>query len=470
MDSIEHPNSQNRTRSKKGSYQKLLNDENDNAPDFLRTSSLPDMGSQDISKERYISKTYFEQEMDLLWPRVWQMVCRIEELDEVGKCLLYEVGKNSFIVTRTGPDTIKAFYNSCLHRGRQLVTQEGVNKQFRCPYHAFTWKLDGTFMGAPFMWDFPHLDKKKNCLPEAKIDTWGGFVFINWDDNPQPLQDFLGVLPHHFAGWPLEDCFKAVHVRKLIRANWKIVWEAFLEVYHVEATHPQVAPYTSSEESQFDVFGDNISRTITPQGLPTGTAFRKSLSESQLFEGLINTSGRMSEDDSSKVTLPDGISARDHMAELNRSAYSQATGLDLTSTSRSELMDCIFYSVFPNFSPWGGFTSNIIYRVLPHKNDPTMTTMDVMLLARTKKGAPKPPPAKITHLGADEPFANAKELGALGPLFDQDMENIPYIHKGLEASKKNGVTLANYHESRIRHFHQTLDKYMTTRPEEVNLQ
>ena len=98
---------------------------------------------------------------------------------------------DSLIVVRTAPDEVRAYINSCLHRGTMLRTQGGCVKQFRCPFHGFTWSLEGKLIQIPGEWDFPHVDKSKMSLPEAKVGLWGGFVFVNFDPQCQPPQHAL---------------------------------------------------------------------------------------------------------------------------------------------------------------------------------------------------------------------------------------------------------------------------------------
>ena len=89
-------------------------------------------------------------------------------------------------------------------------------------------------------------------LPEVRVGTWGGFVFINMDPDAEPLESFLGDLPEHFAKWPLEQRYKAVHVAKVFPTNWKVVQEAFMEAFHVVATHPQLLAGIGDANSQYD--------------------------------------------------------------------------------------------------------------------------------------------------------------------------------------------------------------------------
>ncbi len=128
----------------------------------------------------------------------------------------------------------------------------------------------------------------------------------------------------------------------------------------------------------------------------------------------------------------------------------------------SELMDSTLYLLFPNFAPWAGHGQVITYRHRPNGDDVDSCIMDIYLLARYPEGTEPPEDAPTFRLGIDEPFSDAAEvLGAgLANVFNQDGANLPQVQKGMKASRKGTVTLGNYQEVRIRHFHQTLEKYI----------
>ncbi len=128
----------------------------------------------------------------------------------------------------------------------------------------------------------------------------------------------------------------------------------------------------------------------------------------------------------------------------------------------SELMDSTLYLLFPNFAPWAGHGTVITYRHRPNGDDVDSSIMDIFLLTRYPEGTAPPDDAPTYRLGIDEPFSDAAEvMGAgLSNVFNQDGANLPQVQKGLKASKKGAVTLGNYQEVRIRHFNQTLDKYL----------
>ncbi|WP_101758047.1 SRPBCC family protein [Oceanicoccus sp. KOV_DT_Chl] len=445
-------------RSPGPSYQDLLDKEVNPVPDSLRENTNPYLGSDNLSVDRYLSREFHELEVEHIWKRTWQAVCRVTEVGEPGDTFVYDIATMSIVVTRTEQGTLKAFKNACLHRGRQLVDKTGNYKDLRCPYHAFTWSLDGEFKGAPCKWDFPHLDEDQFGLPEVLVDTWGGWVFINMDRNSQSLHDYLGVLPAHFERWKPENAYKMIHVEKVIPCNWKVGWEAFIESYHAVATHPQILPYTDDADSQYDVWGPHISRTITALGVPS--FHLKNLVDQDVVDTMLGVSPMVARPTEAEV--PAGMTAREFIGQLNADEFSKNhdTRLDTFATN-SERMDSILYSIFPNFAPWAGFHPNITYRFRPNGDDHTSALMEIIVICQLASDAERPKDVPVRRLGDNELFSQAPELGeSLGTIFDQDLFNMPMIQKGMNNVESRELILANYHEVRIRHFHQTIDKYI----------
>ena len=259
------------------SYQALLDADTRPVPEVLRRTNPLNLPPSEVSIERYTSRDFFDLEVEKLWKRVWQMACREEDVPNVGDNIVYGIAGMSFLVVRTSPNTFKAFYNACLHRGRLLRESGGLRAtEFRCPFHGFAWNIDGTLKHVPCQWDFPQIQPSEWCLPEAEVGTWGGFVFINPDPEADSFDDFIGPeLTDQFRRWPLERRYKQAHVAKVLRCNWKVAQEAFMEAFHVVATHPQLLAGIGDANSQYDVWG-NFSRAITANGLPART-YRGSL-------------------------------------------------------------------------------------------------------------------------------------------------------------------------------------------------
>jgi nitrite reductase/ring-hydroxylating ferredoxin subunit len=434
-------------RSSGVSYQQLLDTDRREVPEVLRIESPGDLGDDDISKDRYTSRAWHEREVERLWKRVWQFACREEQLPHVGSYVVYDIADRSFIVTRSAPGEIRAYYNACLHRGRQLKDHDGRCTEIRCPFHGFAWNLDGELSDIPARWDFQHVDDSAFALPQARVGTWGGFVFVNPDPEAEPLADFLGDLPRHFERWKLEDRYIEAHVSKRIRANWKIAQEAFSEAYHVGGTHPQAVAYLGDVNSQVDVF-DNFARVITAGGTASPLLGWEPTDDEMLRYML-----DIRVDEENYLTVEPGQTARDASAAAARERWRPVVGDAVDGWSDAEFIDNIDYTLFPNMHPWGAF-NRIVYRFRPDGNDHRSSIMDVFLLSPF--AGERPPPAATTHLDFDQDWTDAPELGMLAKVFQQDSFNMPMVQKGLEQTAKPGVTLATYQESKVRWLHQLL--------------
>ena len=438
-------------------FQRLLSEETVPVPEFLKPNH-PQFSDEDLSIERWASHDFHRREAAKLWPRVWQMVGRDEELVRPGDHLVYDIVDMSIIVMRGDDGQLRGFHNSCLHRGRALRMSGGKVNQLKCPYHGFTWDLKGELKSMPTTWDFKHLNPCQQQLPQVKVEVWAGFIFINPDLDAAPLAEHLDVLPEHFKDYGLERSVSIAHVQRRIPCNWKVAQEAFMESMHTRATHPQIMTFTGDVDSQYDMYGDNLSRSITPMAVVSSNL--EGVAEPLVLHDILEESGRMAESDSSAHSLPEGMTTRQYIGELNRKIFAEASGRDLSHATLAELQDAILYSIFPNTQVWAGYFGNIVYRAIPDGDNHESCLFDVYLLGRYPEGAARPAAAPLTRLRDDQEFSEAAELGALGPVFDQDIGNLGAMTKGLKASKKGAVSLASYQESRIRHHHLTLDKYL----------
>jgi phenylpropionate dioxygenase-like ring-hydroxylating dioxygenase large terminal subunit len=435
-------------------YQEILDRDSRPVPSVLRLQSPLPPGVTRVPAERYTSPEFHRLEVEKLWKRVWQMACREEDIPEVGDYTIYDIADLSFLIVRTTENQVKAFYNACLHRGRQLREFDGKRaSEFRCPFHGWAWEIDGRLKDVTCPWDFPDVRPDTFRLPEAKVGRWGGFIFINPNPAAEPLEDFLGDLPRHFERWSLEKRYKEVHVAKILRCNWKVAQEAFMEAYHVVATHPQILQNLGDSNSQYDVFG-NFSRAITPSGVPS-PHLKQRPTEQEILDSMLDKQL----DEPSPILVPAGKTAREVAAEKSREAMRAIIGEEAEEYCDAEYIDAIYYTVFPNFHPWGGF-SRIVYRFRPYGNDPDMSIMECMYLSPVPKGQDRPKSAPIHWLGPDDDWVKAPELGMLARVFNQDTFNIPKVQLGLKSMKNPYVTFASYNETKIRHFHQLLGRWL----------
>lgn len=445
------------------SMQDLLKTEGEAVPAVLQEESYVDYGDEPVAVERYTSREFHDREVEKMWRKVWQMVGRVEQIPNIGDHLVYEVADDSLIVTRTSETEIKAYYNACLHRGTRLRDEGGHVQAFRCPFHGFTWGLDGTLKGVPCRWDFPALKDEDFRLPEARVATWGGFVFINMDPQCVPLEEYLGDVCRHFEAWPLEQRYLAGHVSKIVHANWKVAQEAFMEAYHVPDTHPQLEPVIGDWNGQYDVYPGGHSRVYHSIYVPSPRmtqSGRTEISEQDIAQDIADLSAQILGLDKT-LEVPAGQTTRQALAQKYRLMLETKTGAKLSGYTTTEMLDLCSYFVFPNFFPWAGFGSPLLYRFRPNGNDPDSCIMEVMLLAPRPENGECPAPAQHRRLRPEEAWADADELGGgRAAVFDQDTANMPRIQAGLKTTRKPGLTLARYQEVRIRHMHHVLDQYL----------
>lgn len=432
-------------------YQQLLDTDTHEVPAVLRLESPQYLGSEDISRDRYITREWHDKEVANLWSRVWQYACREDEIPEVGDYYIYEIVRSSYLVMRTAPDEIKAYPNACLHRGRMLKEYAGQCSEIRCPFHGFAWTLEGDLKDVPGDWDFPHVEAESFHLPEISVGTWAGFVMVNPDPDAEPLEEFLGEIVEQFEVWDLENRYKQAHIAKVIDCNWKIAQEAFSEAYHVNATHPQIMPYLGDTNSQVDVW-DNFSRVITPGGTPS-PLLEWTPTQNEMMRSMMD----VRHDQDSPVTIAETQSMRAAGAEGSRARWRETAGDWPDRMSDAEMMDSIDYTVFPNFHPWGAF-NRIVYRFRPNGDDHRSCIMECIFLAPFT--GEKPPPAPVHLLEEHESFTDAEELGMLGKVFNQDLFNMAKVQRGLETTLKPGITLGNYQESKVRWLHKLLGEWV----------
>lgn len=434
-------------------YQGLLDEEVRPVPVSLRTTSPGFTDPYGVEPSRYFDPEFHRLEVERVWGRTWQMACREEQIPEVGDSLVYEIADWSLIVARTAPGEIRAFHNSCLHRGTQLRTRPGnVAKGFRCPYHGMTWNLDGTLREIPCDWDFPQIDEAEFCLPEAQVGSWGGFVFLNVDRAAPPLEEYLEDLPWHFADWPLEDRYLAAHIVRTMPCNWKVALEAFIEAYHTMAVHPQLLPTAADSMTEYDVYGPHVSRMITAVGVSSDHLENK-LDDLEIVRAMLGSKD-------ADIEIEPGATARRVIGDRVRASLLKRTGRDHSHLTDAETLDGVEYFLFPNFMPWAGLVTPFAYRFRPDGNDPDSCVIDIMVLEPLPEGAPRPPAAETRVIGPDESWSDAPELGVFGRVFNQDGSTFARVQRGLRASVKATTTLSSYQESRIRHFHATLDQYL----------
>ena len=443
------------------SYADIIAKDGSGAPDFLKHAADRDIGTHPVSVERYWSKDFYDLENKYLWSRSWQMACLESDIPSVGDCHLYEIADRSLIITRTETG-IKAFHNSCLHRGRKLITHHCKKREFECPFHAITWDQNGKLIRNPIAWDMPQWDEENSRLPEAKTALWGGFIFINMDLNSPDFEDWAAPMIEHFKPYGWDNRYCGFWFEKHVRANWKTTAEPFMESHHSQTTHPQLLPAIADTNSQYDFLNNYISRQISAAATASPT-LHPPLSQNEQIELMLKRGDSRVQDIDPK-NLPENFRIRTLLADQARDRLAQSSGENFDHATDAEMLDYILYGLFPNMTFWAGYGPKLVYRWRPEPGNPEGSIMDVLwMVPKDKDAGEGEEPTKRIVLGYDDRFMDSDVGPApLKIVFDQDFGNIPHIQTGMKSSQSGVVHFSEYTESRLRQMHQMIDAFIET--------
>ena len=202
-----------------------------------------------IPKQRYYDPDFFALEAEHLWPRVWQMACRLEEIPQPGDFVEYVILDQSIIVVRADDMEVRAYHNACRHRAVKLVEDAGTCASgFICPFHGWCFGLDGanTYVHQPDLFAEDNVERDDLSLVSVRCEQWGGCAWINLDAEAAPLRDSLEPYATYHDAWKADTLRVEWWESCLLPANWKLAMAAFMEGWHVPQTHPQLLPTTST--------------------------------------------------------------------------------------------------------------------------------------------------------------------------------------------------------------------------------
>lgn len=424
-----------------------------------------------VPKDAYHSRDFAELERERLWPRVWQIACREEELPEPGDYVTYDILDDSIIVVRNEQGEVAAFHNVCVHRGRRLTEGCGHLRQFVCRFHGWRYSLDGAASRVVDREDWGDtLQPEDLRLAPVRCATWGGFVFINMDPDAEPLEAFLDPVPAFTDKFEFEKLRFRWYKTVIMAANWKTVLGFFSEFYHVQQAHPQLLEFTD-DYSISTAFGRHARISFAGEG---AVPFRRSprlppadepslkqhivafaevyrdqlgamLSERH-YEAVQQLRHAVPDDAPNDVVMAKWVELQMAAAEEDGAGwpaeltpeYIESSGLD--------------WHLFPNTIFLHGFVDGVLwYRVRPNGDDPDSCIFDIWALDRYAPG--KEP--KLNR----EFYADWREAD-WGRIFEQDFVNIPEVQRGLKSRGYQGDRTNPVQERAISNFHRELRRFM----------
>jgi glycine betaine catabolism A len=188
----------------------------------------------------YTDPAVFALEMERFFAGMWVAVARAQDVERAGDYVVREVAGESVIVTRDGTGALQGFYNVCRHRGTRLCEQPSgrFTERIQCPYHAWTYGLDGRLLAAPHMDDAPGFCREDISLARVAVADWDGHVFVNLSPTSSPLLSQVGGLGEKFRAWQMGELRRAYKVEYDVKANWKLLVLNYHECLHCPVIHP----------------------------------------------------------------------------------------------------------------------------------------------------------------------------------------------------------------------------------------
>ncbi|HXI33278.1 MAG TPA: aromatic ring-hydroxylating dioxygenase subunit alpha [Gemmatimonadales bacterium] len=253
---------------------------------FLKTTDAYKQGARTLPGRYYTTPEILSEEAERIFRKRWICVGRVETIAQPGDYVVVEIAGESIIVLKDQSGERRAFYNVCRHRGTRLceATHGKLSETIQCPYHAWTYALDGRLIGAPHMNEVAGFDKKEYPLHGVALAEWEGFLFVNLARDAEPLAEAFAPLVGRFAQYNLSRLRTTRRIEYDVRANWKLILQNYNECLHCPTIHPELStklPYTSGANDLIDgpflggymeIKAPNESATMTGRacGLPLG--------------------------------------------------------------------------------------------------------------------------------------------------------------------------------------------------------
>jgi nitrite reductase/ring-hydroxylating ferredoxin subunit len=442
--------------------------------------SLPEPQTHGV--EAYISADYARAERDKLWRKVWLQAGRLEDIPEVGNFITYDILGDSLLIVRSAPDTVSAYYNVCSHRGRRLVdtppgahNASGKQMKFVCGFHSWTYNLQGqcTFILDKQNWG-DKLTDERTRLGKVKVDTWGGWIWINLDPDSGPLRDYLEPAASMLEPFELQNMRYRWRRWIVFDCNWKVAMEAFDEIYHVPGTHPEFTRFGSfvgwgKPQGKHSHIGYDAPKGMDENKaklrLGSGSDPRKSTAEMQLYtwkevntnttKTLVDAAVRLVDE------LPEGTPADKVLRHWLDSARRDdaARGVVWPTVAPEHVgKSGTAWQIFPNFQIGHAVNNALCYSARPYGDDPNKCIFEAVVYELFPKG--QEATTEWEYLAEDNP--------KWGSVLPQDFANMAAVQQGMKNGGFRGPLPNPKAEAAISSLQRNLAKYMGT-PEPKDL-
>ncbi len=433
-------------------------------PKALDASNSSFLRGDPITGERYFSKEFAQLEWEHMWTKVWHVAGRETDLAEVGDWITHNFGRESVIVVLQKDGSIRAFYNTCQHRGNRLVWAQDGHGVFTCSYHGWQYGLDGVLEMAQDPDDFSEGDPcGRVSLVELKCDTWGGFIWYTMDSEAPSLMEYLDPIPALTKTRELDQMVRVVWRTFSVDANWKFASDNFNESYHLPTVHPQLSTTTDEDYKNtiFESYASGHNRMIE-QGQPSMRAPSPNEVE-EPFDQMLKDWDLDPKEFSGRSR--DGRIA---LQKKRRELGPQRGFVHFANYSDDELTDFFHHTLFPNVTITATADGAHFFRTEPDPLDPEKCTFDYWFLAPQIAGHDE-----VATICGVRPLEDAShefiEYGS-GAIIDDMMDSFLVQDLSVAVGQQNGFHSRGYtdailsgQESRVRRFHEVINDYIEGR-------
>ncbi|MCB2059833.1 MAG: aromatic ring-hydroxylating dioxygenase subunit alpha [Novosphingobium sp.] len=411
-----------------------------------------------ITADRYITREWMELENKYLWPKIWHLGALIAEFEEPGDIVRHNFGKESVIMVMQEDGSIRAFYNTCPHRGNRLILGDFTSvPSIVCGYHSWRFDLDGKLVQVQDPDDFPGGNPCDHVtLSELRCDTWGPFVFWCMDDDVKPLLEWLEPYPERLAGYGLESWIRVMNLSCDADFNWKIVRDNFNESYHLPTIHPELSTFINDglPDTLFEMYPSGHN-SMWMKGHQATT--RKDYASGEVPAPL---------DDVARAWGIDPADYKGHTGDIRQAVIEAKRKLgaargytnykDMTDQQLVDYFHCTF---FPNLTLTMSPEQCQILRTEPHPTDPEKCIFQHWCLYPPVEGMKEvETPIGMVPLEHDAEHRHSKygDGVSLGFVADQDLSIGTSQQQGLNSRGFKGCILPNQ-EKRVQRFHELLN-------------
>lgn len=422
-----------------------------------------------IGGERYCSREFAAREWDMLWTRIWHIAGRTADMAEPGDYVVHNFMKESVLCVRQEDGSVRAFYNSCAHRGMRLAKGAASVDAFTCPYHGWRFGLDGVLQHAQDRDDFPQGDPcGKLKLTELRCDTWGGFVWYTMAEDGPGLAEYLAPMPEVYRNYPMDTAVRVAWYRIALNANWKFVTDNFSESYHTRTAHPQVPPWIDQDvdTARHEIWPAGHGRTVQP--MRPSLSDRPADGRNTMFEAILR---QWDVDPDAYESYEDFVmEGWKDLKAAKRRLWRDRGYVHYEHMTDEEITDSPHTVIFPNVTISFLPDNLVFFRSEPHPDDPEKCFFDLWCMAFPVAGQDTvesimagPRPLREVDACEHRDFDGGRGIPELaGQIVYQDMELAEDMQAGMHSRGYRDAYLSAQ-ETRVRFFHEVLNDWLDGR-------